>query len=91
MPLLIRVNESVAIVMIETINNHRIRRIFLENPESSIEDRFHPIYKTEVINFLPLMNNNDVFAIERELPSIWEKIPVMEQQNDQFLQSIMEI
>ena len=91
MPLLIRVNETIALTLIETINNHRIRRIFLENPESSNEDRFHPIYKSEIVSYLPLMNNNDVIAIERELPNIWEKIPIIEQQNDEFLQSIMEV
>ena len=35
------------------------------------------------------MNNNDIFAIERELPT--KKIPIIEQHNDQFLESIMEI
>ena len=73
MPLLIRVNETIAIIMIETDHNQRKRRIFLEILLSSNKDRFHPIYKMEVNNYSPLMNNNDVFAIERELPTIWEK------------------
>ena len=91
MPLLVRLNETVALILIEAVHNHRIRRIFLESPEGSFEDRFHPIYKTEIVNCLQLMNNSDVSAMERELPNIWEKIPMMEQQNDQFLESIMEI
>lgn len=91
MPLLFRLNETVGLILVEAVHNHRIRRIFLENPEGSFEDRFHPIYKTEIVNCLQLMNNPDVSAIERELPTIWEQIPRMEQQNDQFLESIMEI
>ena len=77
--------------MIEVIANHRIKRIFHENEEKSGEEHFHPIMKTDIIPYLPLIKNHDVMELERELNSIWEPIPNDEMANDNFMSSIMMI
>ena len=92
MPLLIRLKDhSICLVFVETLRNHRIRRMFLENPESSEDMHCIPVMRSSIIAYLPMLVHADEADMEGHLPSIWEPYEKEELSSSSFLNSIMDM
>ena len=90
-PLLIQVQDTVLLIFLETVQNHRIKKMFLVNPEQNPDNHCLPIFKDEITPFLSLFNHHDTMDMEDNIPSIWEKIPEQELSNTEYIDSIMNI
>ena len=91
MPLLIRLKENICLIFTETLRNHRIRRMFLESPETSDDMHSIPIMKSSIISYLPMLVHPDEVDMEDHLPSIWEPYERDEITCSSFHESIMDI